>query len=305
MHNLRGNKSDLKILFSSFSIKPISLAIESFKKISNLAKTKIFIIYKKQSDGRSSDLGKRSKFSSEEDSFFVFEKRERPKYILDSNDLTLDFQKKKYFEQNGDLPNNEINLNYIENDEHEYITQNYYFLIFYWKILHFILLIFNFILVYHLVNLIQNKIIKFFHIYSISIYLIIGFTFVNNAISIYYLILNKPINACCEYVNFLLIFSFIIIFGCLSMNHLILKKKFYLYLIGKTKYQKIFESMLIIVLITLLLTFKMKEFYQYYQDNLPIKYSLLPDKEEAEKLKINFERRNKIKFESEELDNYN
>ena len=93
-----------------------------------------------------------------------------------------------------------------------------------------------------------------------------------------------------------------IIFGCLSMNHLILKKQFYLYLIGKTKYQKIFESMLIIVLITLLLTFKMKEFYQYYQDNLPIKYSLLPDKEEAEKLKINFERKNKIKFESEELE---
>ena len=144
MDNVRRNKSDLKILFSSFSIKPISLAIESFKKISNLAKTKIFIIYKKQSDGRSSDLGKRSKFSSEEDSFFVFEKRERPKYILDSNDLNLDTQKKKYIEQNGDLPNNEINLNYIENDEHEYITHNYYFLIFYWKILHFILLLFNF-----------------------------------------------------------------------------------------------------------------------------------------------------------------
>ena len=89
------------------------------------------------------------------------------------------------------------------------------------------------------------------------------------------------------------------------MNHLILKKQFYLYLIGKTKYQKIFESMLIIVLITLLLTFKMKEFYQYYEDNLPIKYSLLPDQEEAEKLKINFEKKNKIKFESEELDNYN
>ena len=35
MDSLRRNKSDLKILFSSFSIKPISLAMESFKKINH------------------------------------------------------------------------------------------------------------------------------------------------------------------------------------------------------------------------------------------------------------------------------
>ena len=89
MDNQKRNKSDLTIFFTSFAINPISLAIESFKKIRKLCNTHIFINYKKQSDTRSSDLGKKSKFSSEEDSFQAFEKRERPKYILDSNDLFL------------------------------------------------------------------------------------------------------------------------------------------------------------------------------------------------------------------------
>ena len=47
----------------------------------------------------------------------------------------------------------------------------------------------------------------------------------------------------------------------------------------------------------------MKEYYQDYQDNLPIKYSFLPDKEEVEKLKQNFENKKVININSEEIDN--
>ena len=300
----KNNTIDLKVLFSSLIIKPISLSMKSFQKISKLSNSQISLKYKKQSDTKSSiDIGKKSKFSSEEDSFQAFEKRDKVKYLLDSNEINLEEQKKIYIEKIGDLPTNEINLNYIKNDKHLYITQNYYILLFYWKLLHGILIIFNIILSYHLYHLFKDNIIKYSDTYSIIILIIISSTFISDIICLCNLILGKPIYVCNEGLNYLLIISFIFIFGSLTMSHLILKKAIYQYLIEKTKYQKIFESMLIIILVTLLLTFKMKEFYQDYQDNLPIKYSFLPNKEEVEKIKQNFENKKVININSEEIDN--
>ncbi len=300
----KNNTIDLKVLFSSLIIKPISLSMKSFQKISKLSNSQISLKYKKQNDTKSSiDIGKKSKFSSEEDSFQAFEKRDKVKYLLDSNEINLEEQKKIYIEKIGDLPTNEINLNYIKNDKHLYITQNYYILLFYWKLLHGILIIFNIILNYHLDHLFKDNIIKYSDTYSIIIFIIISSTFISDIICLCNLILGKPIYVCNEGLNYLLIISFIFIFGSLTMSHLILKKAIYQYLIEKTKYQKIFESMLIIILVTLLLTFKMKEFYQDYQDNLPIKYSFLPNKEEVEKIKQNFENKKVININSEEIDN--
>ncbi len=300
----KNNTIDLKVLFSSLIIKPISLSMKSFQKISKLSNSQISLKYKKQNDTKSSiDIGKKSKFSSEEDSFQAFEKRDKVKYLLDSNEINLEEQKKIYIEKIGDLPTNEINLNYIKNDKHLYITQNYYILLFYWKLLHGILIIFNIILSYHLYHLFKDNIIKYSDTYSIIILIIISSTFISDIICLCNLILGKPIYVCNEGLNYLLIISFIFIFGSLTMSHLILKKAIYQYLIEKTKYQKIFESMLIIILVTLLLTFKMKEFYQDYQDNLPIKYSFLPNKEEVEKIKQNFENKKVININSEEIDN--
>jgi hypothetical protein len=300
----KNNTIDLKVLFSSLIIKPISLSMKSFQKISKLSNSQISLKYKKPNDTKSSiDIGKKSKFSSEEDSFQAFEKRDKVKYLLDSNEINLEEQKKIYIEKIGDLPTNEINLNYIKNDKHLYITQNYYILLFYWKLLHGILIIFNIILSYHLYHLFKDNIIKYSDTYSIIILIIISSTFISDIICLCNLILGKPIYVCNEGLNYLLIISFIFIFGSLTMSHLILKKAIYQYLIEKTKYQKIFESMLIIILVTLLLTFKMKEFYQDYQDNLPIKYSFLPNKEEVEKIKQNFENKKVININSEEIDN--
>ena len=281
MDNQQRNTTDLKVLFSSLIIKPISLSMESFKKISKLSNSQISLKYKKQIDTKSSfEIGKKSKFSSEEDSFQAFEKRDKSNFILNTNDINLEEQKKMYIEKIGDLPTDEINLNYMKNEKHQYITQNYYFLIFYWKLLHEILIIFNIILSYHLYYLFEDNILKYSDTYSVIIFIIITSTFFSDVI-----------------------ISFIFIFGCLTMCHLILKKNIYHYLIEKTKYKKIFESMLIIILVTLLLTFKMKEYYQDYQDNLPIKYSFLPDKEEVEKLKQNFENKKIMDINSEEIDN--
>ena len=304
MDNLKRNTTDLKVLFSSLIIKPIPLSMVSLKKISKLSNSQISLKYKKQSDTKSSiDIGKKSKFSSEEDSFQVFEKRDKIKFLIDSNDINLEEQKKIFIEKNGELPSDEINLNYLKNDKHQYITQNYYFLIFYWKLLHGILIIFNVILSYHLYYLFEDNIIKYNDTYSIILIITIFSTFISDIICLYNLMLDKPIYVCNEVLNYLLIISFILIFGSITMSHLILKKKIYQYLFEKTKYQKIFESMLIIILITLLLTFKMKEYYQDYQDNLPIKYSFLPNKEEVEQLKQNFEIKNVININSEEIDN--
>ncbi len=304
MDNLKRNTTDLKVLFSSLIIKPISLSMVSLKKISKLSNSQISLKYKKQSDTKSSiDIGKKSKFSSEEDSFQVFEKRDKIKFLLDSNDINLEEQKKIFIEKNGELPSDEINLNYLKNDKHQYITQNYYLLLFYWKLLHGILIIFNVILSYHLYYLFEDNIIKYNDTYSIILIITIFSTFISDIICLSNLMLDKPIYVCNEVLNYLLIISFILIFGSITMSHLILKKKIYQYLFEKTKYQKIFESMLIIILITLLLTFKMKEYYQDYQDNLPIKYSFLPNKEEVEQLKQNFEIKNVININSEEIDN--
>ena len=304
MDNQQRNTTDLKVLFSSLIIKPISLSMESFKKISKLSNSQISLKYKKQIDTNSSfEIGKKSKFSSEEDSFQAFEKRDKPNFILNTNDINLEEQKKIYIEKIGDLPTDEINLNYMKNEKHQYITQNYYFLIFYWKLLHGILIIFNIILSYHLYYLFEDNILKYSDTYSVIIFIIITSTFFSDVICLCNLMLGKPIYVCNEFLNYLLIISFIFIFGCLTMCHLILKKNIYHYLIEKTKYKKIFESMLIIILVTLLLTFKMKEYYQDYQDNLPIKYSFLPDKEEVEKLKQNFENKKVININSEEIDN--
>ena len=188
----------------------------------------------------------------------------------------------------------------------EMILKNYYqSIILYWKILHIILFLFNIPLIFHLCYLAENDISAKCSFYIFICASVIILNLISNFYCLIKLFQNKPIDATKEVSNYCLLFSFCLIFLALILNKRLLGKGVYYFLNNKTNYQKIYEALLMIVFAVLLLTFKMKEFYQYYQDNLPIKYSLLPDKEEAEKLKINFERKNKIKFESEELDNYN
>ena len=188
--------------------------------------------------------------------------------------------------------------------KHEKILKNYYqSLILYWKILHIILFLFNIPLIFHLCYLAENDISAKCSFYIFICASVIILNLISNFYCLIKLFQNKPIDATKEVSNYCLLFSFCLIFLALILNKRLLGKGVYYFLNNKTNYQKIYEALLMIVFAVLLLTFKMKEYYQDYQDNLPIKYSFLPDKEEVEKLKQNFENKKVININSEEIDN--
>ena len=123
---------------------------------------------------------------------------------------------------------------------------------------------------------------------------------IGNFYSLIKLFQNKPIEATNETSNFCLLISFCLIFLALILNKKLLGKQVYYFLNNKTNYEKIFESLLMIVFAILIVTFKMKEIYNDCKSNIPKKYTFIP---EQEKDKINnVENEEDEKEENEEND---
>ena len=179
-------------------------------------------------------------------------------------------------------------LSSLKLEKHETILKNYQTIILYWKILHIILFLSNIPLIIHLYNLENNDINVKCTFYIILCANVIIFNLLNNVYCLIKLFQNKPIDATHKNSNLCLCYSFCLIFLALVLNKKLLGKGVYNYLNNKTNYQKIFECLLMIVFAILILTFKMKELYKDCKDNIPNKYSFLPNQEnEDEKENIN------------------
>ena len=184
--------------------------------------------------------------------------------------------------------------------KHETILKNYHLVIFYWKILHIILFLFNIPLILHLSFLGQHKINVKCTFYILICASVIVLNMIGNFYSLIKLFQNKPIEATNETSNFCLLISFCLIFLALILNKKLLGKQVYYFLNNKTNYEKIFESLLMIVFAILIVTFKMKEIYNDCKSNIPKKYTFIP---EQEKDKINnVENEEDEKEENEEND---
>ena len=168
--------------------------------------------------------------------------------------------------------------------KHETILKHYHSIILYWKILHIILFLFNIPLILHLSFLGQHKINVKCTFYILICASVIVLNMIGNFYSLIKLFQNKPIEATNETSNFCLLISFCLIFLALILNKKLLGKQVYYFLNNKTNYEKIFESLLMIVFAILIVTFKMKEIYNDCKSNIPKKYTFIP---EQEKDKIN------------------
>ena len=184
--------------------------------------------------------------------------------------------------------------------KHETILKNHQLIILYWKILHIILFLFNIPLILHLSFLGQHKINVKCTFYILICASVIVLNMIGNFYSLIKLFQNKPIEATNETSNFCLLISFCLIFLALILNKKLLGKQVYYFLNNKTNYEKIFESLLMIVFAILIVTFKMKEIYNDCKSNIPKKYTFIP---EQEKDKINnVENEEDEKEENEEND---
>jgi len=184
--------------------------------------------------------------------------------------------------------------------KHETILKNHQLVILYWKILHIILFLFNIPLILHLSFLGQHKINVKCTFYILICASVIVLNMIGNFYSLIKLFQNKPIEATNETSNFCLLISFCLIFLALILNKKLLGKQVYYFLNNKTNYEKIFESLLMIVFAILIVTFKMKEIYNDCKSNIPKKYTFIP---EQEKDKINnVENEEDEKEENEEND---
>ena len=184
--------------------------------------------------------------------------------------------------------------------KHETILKNHQLVILYWKILHIILFLFNIPLILHLSFLGQPKINVKCTFYILICASVIVLNMIGNFYSLIKLFQNKPIEATNETSNFCLLISFCLIFLALILNKKLLGKQVYYFLNNKTNYEKIFESLLMIVFAILIVTFKMKEIYNDCKSNIPKKYTFIP---EQEKDKINnVENEEDEKEENEEND---
>ena len=184
--------------------------------------------------------------------------------------------------------------------KHETILKNHQLVILYWKILHIILFLFNIPLILHLSFLGQHKINVKCTFYILICASVIVLNMIGNFYSLIKLFQNKPIEATNDTSNFCLLISFCLIFLALILNKKLLGKQVYYFLNNKTNYEKIFESLLMIVFAILIVTFKMKEIYNDCKSNIPKKYTFIP---EQEKDKINnVENEEDEKEENEEND---
>ena len=173
-------------------------------------------------------------------------------------------------------------------EKHETILKNYDSFLRYWKILHIIFFLSNIPLMLHLYYLETNEIHGKCTFYILLCVNVIIFNLISNIYCLIKLFQNKPIDATHKNSNLCLCYSFCLIFLSLILNKKLLGKGVYNYLNNKTNYQKIFEFLLMIVFAVLILTFKMKELYKDCKDNIPNKYSFLPNQEnEDEKEDIN------------------
>ena len=182
--------------------------------------------------------------------------------------------------------------------KHETILKNYHLVIFYWKILHIILFLFNIPLILHLSFLGQNEINVKCSFYILICASVIVLNMFGNFYSLIKLFQNKPIEATNETSNFCLLISFCLIFLALILNKKLLGKGVYFFLNNKTNYQKIYESLLMIVFAILIVTFKMKEIYNDCNDNIPKQFTFIPEQEKNQI--INIENEEDEKDEKEE-----
>ena len=184
--------------------------------------------------------------------------------------------------------------------KHETILKNYHLVIFYWKILHIILFLFNIPLILHLSFLGQNEINVKCSFYILICASVIILNMFGNFYSLIKLFQNKPIEATNETSNFCLLISFCLIFLALILNKKLLGRGVYNFLNDETNYQKIFESLLMIVFAILIVTFKMKEIYNDCKDNIPKQFTFIPEQEKNQI--INIENEEDEKEENDEDD---
>ena len=170
--------------------------------------------------------------------------------------------------------------------KHETILKNYHLVIFYWKILHIILFLFNIPLILHLSFLGQNEINVKCSFYILICASVIVLNMFSNFYSLIKLFQNKPIEATNETSNFCLLISFCLIFLALILNKKLLGRGVYNFLNNETNYQKIFESLLMIVFAILIVTFKMKEIYKDCKENIPKQFTFIPEQEKDQIINI-------------------
>ena len=184
--------------------------------------------------------------------------------------------------------------------KHETILKNHQLVILYWKILHIILFLFNIPLILHLSFLGQNEINVKCSFYILICASVIVLNMFSNFYSLIKLFQNKPIEATNETSNFCLLISFCLIFLALILNKKLLGRGVYNFLNNETNYQKIFESLLMIVFAILIVTFKMKEIYKDCKENIPKQFTFIPEQEKDQI--INIENEEDEKEENDEDD---
>ena len=184
--------------------------------------------------------------------------------------------------------------------KHETILKHYHSIILYWKILHIILFLFNIPLILHLSFLGQNEINVKCSFYILICASVIVLNMFSNFYSLIKLFQNKPIEATNETSNFCLLISFCLIFLALILNKKLLGRGVYNFLNDETNYQKIFESLLMIVFAILIVTFKMKEIYKDCKENIPKQFTFIPEQEKDQI--INIENEEDEKEENDEDD---
>ena len=184
--------------------------------------------------------------------------------------------------------------------KHETILKHYHSIILYWKILHIILFLFNIPLILHLSFLGQNEINVKCSFYILICASVIVLNMFSNFYSLIKLFQNKPIEATNETSNFCLLISFCLIFLALILNKKLLGRGVYNFLNNETNYQKIFESLLMIVFAILIVTFKMKEIYKDCKENIPKQFTFIPEQEKDQI--INIENEEDEKEENDEDD---
>ena len=103
-------------------------------------------------------------------------------------------------------------LSSLKLEKHETILKNYHLVIFYWKILHIILFLFNIPLILHLSFLGQHKINVKCTFYIVLCINVIIFNLISNIYCLIKLFQNKPIDATHKNSNLCLCYSFCLIF---------------------------------------------------------------------------------------------
>ena len=161
---------------------------------------------------------------------------------------------------------NEFNKKKSKTEKHKIILKYYYSIILYWKILHIILFFINLFLIVHLCFIGKKDFDVKCHFYVLFCAIVIICNLTSNCYCLIKLFQNKPKEATNQISNFSLLISFSLIFFALVLNKKLLGKGVYNFLNHKTNYEAVFGGLLIIVFAVLILTFKMKEFFN---DNIP------------------------------------